>query len=118
MPHQFTWEHRSWDPTTTEAPVKIGTYAKAILGFVTPGLVVLGSALTDSSDGGSKITGTEWLTAAIAALVTGGAVYAKSNAPAPADDAGSADVMSVLLIVAVVIVVLALAYVLKVPVSR
>lgn len=56
-------------------------YWKAILGFVVPGVVTLGSAITSGSDGGSTITATEWLTAAFACVLTAGAVAAKANAP-------------------------------------
>lgn len=59
----------------------LAQYWKAILGFVVPGVVTLGSAITDGSDGGSSITGTEWVTAAIACVLTAGAVYSKANAP-------------------------------------
>ena len=56
-------------------------YWKAILGFIVPGAVVIGSAVTDVSDGGSTITGAEWVTAIVAMIVTGAAVGTKSNAP-------------------------------------
>lgn len=59
----------------------MGAYWKAILGFIVPGAVVIGSAVTDASDGGSSITGAEWVTAIVASIVTAGAVYAKSNNP-------------------------------------
>ena len=61
---------------------KYAQYWKSILGFIVPGVVTLGAAITEDSDGGSHITGTEWATAAIACVLTAGAVYAKSNAPA------------------------------------
>ena len=56
-------------------------YWKGILGFAMPGLVVVGSAITGASDGGSRVTTYEWVTAALACLITGGAVTAKSNVP-------------------------------------
>ena len=59
----------------------IGTYAKAIVGFVAPGLVTLGAALTNASDGGKAITQTEWLGALIACVVTAAGVYAVKNTP-------------------------------------
>jgi hypothetical protein len=58
---------------------QIGRYWKAIIGFVSPGAVTLVSAMQDGSDGGSKISKNEWLTAVIAAVVTSAAVAAKSN---------------------------------------
>ena len=58
----------------------LAQYWKAILGFVVPGAVIIGSSVTANSDGGSTITTTEWVTAAVACIVTGGAVAAKSNA--------------------------------------
>lgn len=69
---------------------KVGTYAKAIVGFVAPGIVTLGSALTAGSDGGTNITGSEWLTALIACLVTGGFVYAIPNKPYVQNDSDMA----------------------------
>jgi hypothetical protein len=60
---------------------KIGTYLKAIVGFVAPGVVAIGSALTVNSDGGGDITQYEWVSALIACLVTGGFVYAIPNQP-------------------------------------
>lgn len=59
----------------------IGRYAKAVVGFVAPGAVVIGSAITDTSDGGSRITVAEWVTAAIACVVTSAGVYAVRNKP-------------------------------------
>ena len=58
---------------------KIAPYWKAILGFVAPGAVVIGSAVTEASDGGTAITGAEWVTAIVACIVTGSAVYAVPN---------------------------------------
>lgn len=54
-------------------------YFKSILGFIVPGAVVIGSAVLADSDGGSAITGAEWVTAIVAMIVTGGAVYAAPN---------------------------------------
>jgi len=60
-------------------------YWKAILGFIVPGAVIIGSAVTSNSDGGTTITSSEWVTAIVAMIVTGGAVAAKANAvPEPA----------------------------------
>ena len=60
-------------------PTALQPYAKAIIGFITPGAVVIGSAVTATSDGGSSITGAEWVTAIVACIVTAGAVYAVPN---------------------------------------
>jgi hypothetical protein len=57
----------------------IARYRKAVLGFIAPGAVIIGSAVTDSSDGGSAITGAEWITAVVACIVTGAAVGAVGN---------------------------------------
>ena len=54
-------------------------YFKAVLGFLTPGAVILGSAVTEASDGGTRITQAEVITALVAMVVTGGAVYAAPN---------------------------------------
>ena len=57
-------------------------YWKAILGFLVPGAVIIGSAVTSGSDGGTSITTAEWVTAVVAMIVTGGAVAAgPANAP-------------------------------------
>lgn len=58
---------------------RIAPYAKALVGFITPGAVLIGSAVTDASDGGSRITTAEWVTAIVACVVTGGAVYRTPN---------------------------------------
>ena len=60
---------------------KIAPYWKAVVGFITPGLVVIGSSLADSSEGGSRITTGEWITALIAMFSTSAAVYAARNRP-------------------------------------
>jgi len=60
----------------------VGRYYKAIVGFVAPGAVVIGSAVTDSSSGGSTITTAEWVTAAVACVVTSASVAAVANRPA------------------------------------
>jgi hypothetical protein len=57
----------------------IGKYWKAVAGFVAPGAVVIGSAVTDASAGGAAITGAEWVTAAVACVVTSAGVYAVRN---------------------------------------
>jgi hypothetical protein len=57
----------------------VGKYWKAVVAFVGPGAVVVGSSLAAGSDGGSKITQAEWLTALIACVVTSAGVYAVKN---------------------------------------
>lgn len=56
-------------------------YWKAIIAFIAPGAVVLTSAVTEASAAGETITSGEWITAACAAVITGAAVYGKSNTP-------------------------------------
>ena len=57
----------------------IAPYWKAVVGFVAPAAVVLTSAVTESSKHGEHITQGEWVTAICAAVITGAAVYGKSN---------------------------------------
>ena len=57
----------------------IAPYWKAVVAFVTPGAVVIGSAVLEGSDGGSTITGAEWVTAIVACVVTAGGVWAVPN---------------------------------------
>ncbi len=52
---------------------------KALVAFVAPGAVILGSAVTEASDGRSNITTAEWVTALVACIVTSAAVYAAPN---------------------------------------
>jgi hypothetical protein len=54
-------------------------YFKTIVGFLVPGAVILGSAVQEVSDGGANITQAEWVTALVACVVTGGAVFAVPN---------------------------------------
>ena len=61
----------------------IAYYWKAIIGFTAPAAVVIGSAVTDASGGGSHITQAEWITALVAAVVTSGGVLVKRNGPRP-----------------------------------
>lgn len=58
---------------------QIAPYWKAVMGFITPGVIVLGGALLEGSAGGSDVTQTEWITAVVAMFVTGGAVFTKAN---------------------------------------
>ena len=68
--------------------MRIRNYAKAIAGFIVPGLTVVGMALTGGSDAGSTITPSEWVNAVLASLATLTAVYAVSN---DVDDSDSGD---------------------------
>ena len=74
----------------------IAPYAKAVIGFVTPGVVALVTAVQDSSPGGSSVTGPEWVGIGAACILTGAGVYAVPNATrgrrkrAAASDSGEA----------------------------
>lgn len=64
-----------------------GQVMKAIVAFITPGVIALGTAMQDASAGGSAIVQLEWVGIALAMLVTGGAVFGVKNAevePKPA----------------------------------
>lgn len=54
---------------------------KAVAGFLTPGFMVLLTALLPASDGGWTITGAEWSTAGAACVTTALAVYGVKNRP-------------------------------------
>lgn len=56
-------------------------YAKAILGFLAPGAVTITAAVLETSDGGTRVTTAEWVTAVCACLISGAAVYAVPNTP-------------------------------------
>jgi len=58
-------------------------YLKAIVGFVAPGAVLIGAAVVEGSPGGSRITGAEWITAAVACIVTAAGVWATPWMPKP-----------------------------------
>ena len=58
---------------------KIKPYAKAVVGFAVPALTAWVAAQQDGSVGGSTVTTMEWGSVAIAALVTGGAVFFTPN---------------------------------------
>lgn len=64
---------------------KIAPYWKAVIGFIAPGAVIIGASTLPGSDGGSVVTGSEIITAAVACVVTSAGVYAKGNK----DDRGS-----------------------------
>ena len=57
----------------------IAPYAKAVVAFLVPFLTQIGAALVESSDGGSSITGNEWLTALLTSLAAAGVVFAVPN---------------------------------------
>jgi hypothetical protein len=58
---------------------KIAPYWKAVVGFVTPGVVALVAAVQDASPGGSTITGPEWVGIGAACILTGSVVYGVPN---------------------------------------
>lgn len=60
-------------------PQKLAPYWKAVVAFVAPGAVVITSAVTDASAGGTTITGAEWVTAAAACIITSAGVYTVTN---------------------------------------
>lgn len=60
--------------------------AKAVLGFLAPGAVVIGGAVSAESTGGAAITSGEWVTALTAMIITGAAVYSVPNS-SPEDGA-------------------------------
>jgi hypothetical protein len=64
----------------------IAQYWKAIVGFIAPGAVIIGSAVTESSDGGTAITTSEWVTALVACVVTSAGVAWVANAPKPVQE--------------------------------
>lgn len=54
-------------------------YRKGIAGFLVPGLITLGIALTENSPAGQAVTAGEWVGIAVATLATGAAVTALPN---------------------------------------
>lgn len=62
---------------------KLRPYAKAIVGFVAPGAVVLTAAVQDSSPAGEAISSGEWITAVCTCLITAAAVYRTPNRRKP-----------------------------------
>ena len=67
---------------------KVKPCLKAVVAFVAPGAVLVGSAVLDTSQGGATITQAEWVTAAVACLVTSATVWRVANTPAPTHDKG------------------------------
>jgi hypothetical protein len=59
----------------------IAPYWKAVMGFLAPAATIVISSVLESSDGGSRITASEWITAAATAVLTAGTVYAVRNKP-------------------------------------
>lgn len=57
----------------------ISRYWKAVIGFVAPGAVLIGSATLSESAGGDHITTSEWVTALVACVVTAAGVYTARN---------------------------------------
>lgn len=64
---------------------KIAPYWKAVIGFIAPAATIIIASVLDSSAGGETITASEWITAAATAVITAAGVYAKANAPQPAN---------------------------------
>lgn len=58
---------------------KIAPYYKAVTAIAVPFLGSIGTALLADSAGGSSITASEWISAAVLGLVAGGAVFAVPN---------------------------------------
>lgn len=58
---------------------KIAPYYKAVIGFITPGVVALVAAVQDGSQGGSAVTGPEWVGIGAACVLTGSLVLATPN---------------------------------------
>jgi hypothetical protein len=58
---------------------RVQPYLKAVVAFVAPGAVIIGASVTEASVGGAAITAGEWITAAVACIVTAAGVYAAPN---------------------------------------
>ncbi len=93
----------------------IAPYLKTVFGFLTPGAVILGSAVTTMSDGGTNITQAEWVTALVACVVTGSLVFSIPNADPKGThqdesvqppERGAVDVVTVLVVVVLILAVL------------
>lgn len=106
----------SWNPLA----YKPGEVLKAVVGFLAPALVFLGTAVLESSDGGTSITGSEWLQALIAAVVTSAGVFSASNKsenPPPNPEGGYAGILAILGVVLIVVGVLGLFHVLGISLA-
>lgn len=60
----------------------LAPYYKAVMGFLAPAAAIIISAVLEGSDGGTAITGSEWVTALATSILTAGTVYAIPNRPA------------------------------------
>jgi hypothetical protein len=99
--------NNSWNPLA----YKPSEVAKAILAFIAPALVSLGSAILAESDGGSKITGQEWLAAVTSAVLTSIGVFAVGNKkvnPPPNPEGGYTGAGGLIAVLAVVLIVVGL----------
>jgi hypothetical protein len=54
-------------------------YAKAVVGFLTPGVLALVAANQAESPGGSAVTSSEWISVLAACILTGGLVFGVPN---------------------------------------
>ncbi|MBK9087502.1 MAG: hypothetical protein IPL80_19920 [Sterolibacteriaceae bacterium] len=59
--------------------VSLKPYAKAVVAFIAPGVVLLVQAVTDGSPGGAAVTGPEWVGIGAAMILTAAGVYAVPN---------------------------------------
>lgn len=57
----------------------IAPYWKAVIGFIAPGATVVITSLVEGTDGGTRVTGSEWLMALMTAIVSAAAVYTVPN---------------------------------------
>jgi hypothetical protein len=57
----------------------LGEFLGALLAFVAPGAAVLGAAVLTSSAAGERISGGEWVTAAVAAVVASAAAQVRDG---------------------------------------
>lgn len=65
---------------------KIRPYAKAVVAFITPGVVALVTAVQDASPGGTGVTVPEWVGIGAACVLTAAGVYAVPNRSATTDE--------------------------------
>jgi hypothetical protein len=57
----------------------IAPYWKAVMAFLAPAATIVIASVLETSDGGSRITGSEWITALATAVLTAGTVYTVPN---------------------------------------
>lgn len=55
----------------------LGRFLGALIAFLAPGAAVVGAAVLVGSPGGPRITGGEWVTACVAAIVASAAIDAQ-----------------------------------------